>query len=376
MPIAACATQWTMGAGAPARCRQSSACGRRAARAPGDLRRPPRRLRRRRTPAEPARRSAHAARMHPSRGAANGATGRGCAASGFAGSTNPRSARLRLRCGRRLRHKWFSSTQSTRAFTYSVESAVSVFCAEGSVARPTIFESLEAGDQSGDQLYTSAICTRQVQPADVEPSRHPAPSLLRPAVPHLRTTLSIQACNPHDWRDSWLAASVCWGVAVAVFTEALGIAHLISRGALVVTWSAFAIVLGAQLAVAGRASTSPQGVAGARGGTSLTLARSWKDGTLRDPLLIGLLVVLALLATLAILAPPNNWDSMVYHMGRVVHWMQNRSVDHYPTSIDRQLYSVRGRSSRSCISRCSRAGIDGRTWCSGWRCQGVRLPRR
>jgi hypothetical protein len=67
--------------------------------------------------------------------------------------------------------------------------------------------------------------------------------------------------DPHDWRDSWLAASVCWGVAVAVFTEALGIAHLISRGALVVTWSAFAIVLGAQLAVAGRASTSPQGVA-------------------------------------------------------------------------------------------------------------------
>ena len=144
--------------------------------------------------------------------------------------------------------------------------------------------------------------------------------------------------DPHDWRDSWLAASVCWGVAVAVFTEALGIAHLISRGALVVTWSAFAIVLGAQLAVAGRASTSPRGVAGARGGTSLPLARWWKDGTLRDPLLIGLLGVLALLALLAIVAPPNNWDSMVYHMGRVVHWMQNRSVDHYPTSIDRQLY--------------------------------------
>src|SRR6478735_1991750 len=72
---------------------------------------------------------------------------------------------------------------------------VSVFCAEGSVARPTIFESLEAGDQSGDRLYTSAICTRQVQPADVEPSRHRAASLLRPAVPHLRTTLWIQGCR-------------------------------------------------------------------------------------------------------------------------------------------------------------------------------------
>ena len=148
----------------------------------------------------------------------------------------------------------------------------------------------------------------------------------------------FKGADHHDWRDSWLAASICWGVATAVFTEALGLAHLISRGALLVTWSAFAIVLGAQLAVAGRASTSPRGVAGARGGTSLTLARWWKDGTLRDPLLIGLLGVLALLALLAIVAPPNNWDSMVYHMGRVVHWMQNRSVDHYPTSIDRQLY--------------------------------------
>ena len=76
----------------------------------------------------------------------------------------------------------------------SRERSVSVFCAEGSVGKTNDLRVAEAGfdPTAASQLYTSAICTRQVQPADVEPSRHPAPSLLRPAVPHLRTTLSIQ----------------------------------------------------------------------------------------------------------------------------------------------------------------------------------------
>ncbi len=34
-----------------------------------------------------------------------------------------------------------------------------------------------------------------------------------------------------------------------------------------------------------------------------------------------------------------NWDSMTYHMGRVVHWWANNSVAFYPTNIPRQLYS-------------------------------------
>ncbi len=71
---------------------------------------------------------------------------------------------------------------------------VPVFCAEGCDGK--INRSVDDGfARPGGRLYTSAICARRVQPADVEPSRHPAPSLLRPAVPHLRTTLSIQACR-------------------------------------------------------------------------------------------------------------------------------------------------------------------------------------
>ena len=38
----------------------------------------------------------------------------------------------------------------------------------------------------------------------------------------------------------------------------------------------------------------------------------------------------------ASLYPPNTWDSMTYHMGRVAHWIQFQSVEYFPTNINRQ----------------------------------------
>jgi hypothetical protein len=40
----------------------------------------------------------------------------------------------------------------------------------------------------------------------------------------------------------------------------------------------------------------------------------------------------------ALVAAPNTWDSMTYHLPRVAHWAANGNVAHYPTSIDRQLW--------------------------------------
>lgn len=40
----------------------------------------------------------------------------------------------------------------------------------------------------------------------------------------------------------------------------------------------------------------------------------------------------------ALFTPPNNYDSMSYHMARVAHWVQNQNVAYFPTSIARQLY--------------------------------------
>lgn len=57
-------------------------------------------------------------------------------------------------------------------------------------------------------------------------------------------------------------------------------------------------------------------------------------------LIILIQTILVLLITLltALIAPPNTWDSMTYHMPRVMHWIQNGSLAFYPTVIERQLY--------------------------------------
>lgn len=50
-------------------------------------------------------------------------------------------------------------------------------------------------------------------------------------------------------------------------------------------------------------------------------------------LIIPLLLLIGLTAWLY---PPNNYDSLTYHMARVAHWIQNGSVAYYPTPIERQ----------------------------------------
>jgi 4-amino-4-deoxy-L-arabinose transferase-like glycosyltransferase len=51
------------------------------------------------------------------------------------------------------------------------------------------------------------------------------------------------------------------------------------------------------------------------------------------------LLVLMISFCLAVIYPPNNYDSLTYHMARVAHWMQNQQISHYQTHILRQLVS-------------------------------------
>ena len=60
---------------------------------------------------------------------------------------------------------------------------------------------------------------------------------------------------------------------------------------------------------------------------------------LKEKLLVGvLLVFLCLLVVQGLLYPPNNWDSLTYHMSRIMYWIGNESVDYFPTHILRHLY--------------------------------------
>ena len=131
-----------------------------------------------------------------------------------------------------------------------------------------------------------------------------------------------------EWRTSVLLAALTWGVLVVLITEVLSLFHLLSWAGLVLSWG----LLAAALIVYDRRAAPPP-----------TPPKPNEPGLKLTPfltlLLAGVIAIIAVIGLIALIAPPNNADSMTYHMGRVVHWLQNQSVAHYPTSIDRQLYS-------------------------------------
>jgi len=129
-----------------------------------------------------------------------------------------------------------------------------------------------------------------------------------------------------DWRRSFLLACVLWGVSVTVSTEALSAFHFFERLPVAFLWTA-AAALAAWLWLSRRgrprgAEHSPQG--------EFPLDRL--------PLAGGMALLVLLVGATAWLAAPNSWDSMTYHLPRVSHWIQNKSVAHYPTHIPRQLF--------------------------------------
>ncbi|RCH55079.1 hypothetical protein DJ568_07755 [Mucilaginibacter hurinus] len=61
--------------------------------------------------------------------------------------------------------------------------------------------------------------------------------------------------------------------------------------------------------------------------------------SLSQKVMLGALAVLLLLVfAQGIIYPPNNRDSLTYHMGRIPAWIGQHSVEHFPTHIVRQLY--------------------------------------
>src|SRR5262245_26322281 len=112
-----------------------------------------------------------------------------------------------------------------------------------------------------------------------------------------------------------------FGVAVVLITEGLSLGHHLTPGWLALSW-----VLDGALGLWGFRRRS-------RGGAPGSDATPMPRGAAA-----AVTVILAVTATIALLAPPNNWDSMTYHMPRVAHWSQAGSVAHYPTHILRQLW--------------------------------------
>ncbi len=124
------------------------------------------------------------------------------------------------------------------------------------------------------------------------------------------------------WRSAFLSASVIWGVLVTFLTEGLSLLEVLNRPCLTAGWVVATIVAGLLLFRANKLrKTTPIPVL-----------------PLGDKVIACIIsVTLACTFIIAVVSPPNNWDSLTYHMTRVMFWIQQGSVAHFPTNNLRQI---------------------------------------
>lgn len=129
------------------------------------------------------------------------------------------------------------------------------------------------------------------------------------------------------WRSSFLSASLVWGLLLTAITEFLSIFRLIGFWEIIGLW---VLSIAVALIYLMRVKDSAKGL-------NIRLCPA-SISRFELSLLAVMALIVITVGVIGWISPPNTWDSMTYHMSRVVHWIQNRSVADYPTSIDRQLH--------------------------------------
>lgn len=127
------------------------------------------------------------------------------------------------------------------------------------------------------------------------------------------------------WRSAFLSASVVWAVILTAITECLSVLSLITFNWILLSWGLVCIASGLTYHMLGRRQKS------------IVRFELSKIPPSETPLLFSIAFIVIMVGLIALIAPPNTWDSMTYHMSRVAHWIQNKTLAHYPTHILRQL---------------------------------------
>ena len=131
------------------------------------------------------------------------------------------------------------------------------------------------------------------------------------------------------WQETLIKASLYWFVYFAIGTELLSLVKGLTTLGIVLLWSAAILALAVVML------------------RRKSLAKGWRKAKAlihfpKRPFDIALLscivVILVILLITGIMSPPNIHDVLTYHMTRVMHWIQDRSLAYFPTSITYQLW--------------------------------------
>lgn len=153
-----------------------------------------------------------------------------------------------------------------------------------------------------------------------------------PFCAYILITVLILKKSSCGYRETFLRSSLIWGLAAVLLTEGLSIFHALTRENVAIAWGAGAVLFMALIFCVPDNKVK-------RPGFWFTGISISKTGGI-------FLSVTAAIAGItginAFCSAPNNWDSMTYHMPRIMHWIQNQSLEPYPTAILRQLYQPPG----------------------------------
>ena len=130
----------------------------------------------------------------------------------------------------------------------------------------------------------------------------------------------------HLKREALLIGLLAWGVILTALTEILSSIGWLNTGFLAAAW----LLITVSLAYFLRQAFGSQFLQ--------TISKSWlrlnaffEQPITQKLLIVGVIILLLVIGTTALVAAPNHSDSMEYHLSRVMHWIQNGSVAHYPT---------------------------------------------
>jgi len=125
--------------------------------------------------------------------------------------------------------------------------------------------------------------------------------------------------------ETAIIAAIIWMTATLLVTETLSLWDGLQFTYLVVYWSLVSLLGGYWLFV--RRDKLKKHVLKVRSnGDWLVIA-----------FLVVILVLIGLSGVMAIWSPPNNPDSLSYHLSRQIYWLQQGSLDHFYTPNDRQI---------------------------------------
>jgi hypothetical protein len=130
-----------------------------------------------------------------------------------------------------------------------------------------------------------------------------------------------------SWRVSFLQATVILGVINLLLYEILSLFHAVRATPVLVFWTLLSIILSIFVGIHLVVKRSKFVLPGLNSKIPIPIFS----------IITLLLIEIGVLAYIAIVMPPNNWDSMTYHMARVAEWAQHESIGHYATNIQRQI---------------------------------------